>query len=257
MQNTQQRIREINDHGYNLDFGTTFDHAFIIYKKTAVTAGLTFLLLGFIISMILIGGLQSVIDVSNPENSLKNLNVLEFSSLGIIAYYIGIVLFTALISPLFAGLLKMSYYAETGQPFSIATSFEYFKAPYFGKILLATLIITVGLLPISLLSQFTQYPMVGAITNFAIQIFTILIIPLIIFGKLDALEAIRGSFIIVSKKPFHIFLLIFVGSLFAICGLLGCCIGVFFTLPFVYNLYYSIYVHSVGIEVFSDKEDYI
>jgi hypothetical protein len=88
----------------------------------------------------------------------------------------------------------------------------------------------------------------GIIITYVIAIFTFLVIPLIIFGNLKAIEAIKGSCTIVAKQFFVILGLIIVSYIMALLGLIGFCIGIFFTLPFIYSMYYSIYKDSIGFD---------
>ena len=81
-----------------------------------------------------------------------------------------------------------------------------------------------------------------------VVVFTFLVIPLIIFGNLKVAEAIKGSIIIVSKQFFILLGLIIVAVIMAILGLIGFCIGIFFTIPFIYSMYYTIYKDSIGFD---------
>src|SRR5690606_40575653 len=90
-------------------------------------------------------------------------------------------------------------------------------------------------------------PILRGVINMIISIFTVLTVPLIIFSDLKALDAIGASFDITVKSYFWILLLIVVSGILACVGLIAFCIGIFFTLPFVYAMYYSIYANSVGI----------
>ena len=73
-------------------------------------------------------------------------------------------------------------------------------------------------------------------------------IPLIIFGKLKAVEALEASILIVSKQPLILLGLIVIGSIGTLVGLIGCCIGIVFTLPFFNSLYYAIYSEIIGFD---------
>jgi uncharacterized membrane protein len=80
-------------------------------------------------------------------------------------------------------------------------------------------------------------------------------IPLIIFGKLKALEALEASILIVSKQPLILLGLIVVGSIATLVGLIGCCIGIVFTLPFLNSLYYAIYSEIIGFDSQTEIEN--
>jgi hypothetical protein len=71
------------------------------------------------------------------------------------------------------------------------------------------------------------------------------------FGNLKALT-IQASILIVSKQPL-VFRILVVGYIATMVGFIGCCIGIFFTLPFIYSLYFAIYSEIIGF----DPEDEI
>jgi uncharacterized membrane protein len=75
-----------------------------------------------------------------------------------------------------------------------------------------------------------------------------LTIPFIIFGKLSSIDAIKSSIIIVSKQPLILLGLIIVSLIAAIIGIFGFCIGMLFTMPFVYSMNYMIYKNIIGID---------
>jgi len=77
--------------------------------------------------------------------------------------------------------------------------------------------------------------------------------PLIIFGKLTAIEAINASILTVSKQPLLILALAIVGYIATMVGFIGCCIGIFFTIPFMYSLYYALYAEIIGFPVKDDN----
>ena len=254
---TQDRIEEIKKNGYALDFGNVFNHAFENYKKIAVYAGLVifvfFVLLSILAFGVLIaifGGL-AVVDFLKPEN-LKP----EDFSLNTLLIFSGIsVLISCLISPLTAALLKMAYCAERDEEFHTSTMFEYYKAPYFKEIFIATFVISIVSSILSAIINYTQIPVIGFVVTIIIELFTILMIPLIIFGKLKAVEALETSILIVSKQPLILLGLIVVGSIGTLVGLIGCCIGIFFTLPFLNSLYYAIYSEIIGFDPETEIEN--
>jgi hypothetical protein len=78
---------------------------------------------------------------------------------------------------------------------------------------------------------------------------------LIIFGNLQAIEAIKGSMIVVSKQFFILMGLLIVSLLFTMLGIFGFCIGIFFTMPFIYSMYYSIYNEIIGDNDTEEKSE--
>ncbi|MFV8336949.1 hypothetical protein ACNQF7_12825 [Flavobacterium sp. RSP29] len=247
---TQDRIEEIKKNSYTLDFGNVFNHAFENYKKIALYGGLMIFVIFVLLSILAFGvliaifGGAAVVDFLKPEN----LKPEEFS-LNTLLIFSGIsVLISCLISPLTAALIKMAYCAERDEEFHISTMFEYYKAPYFKEIFIATFVISIISSIISTIINYMQIPVIGFVVTVFIELFTILMIPLIIFGKLKAIEALEASILIVSKQPLILLGLIVVGSIGTLVGLIGCCIGIVFTLPFLNSLYYAIYSEIIGFE---------
>ncbi|MFV8373168.1 hypothetical protein [Flavobacterium sp. LB2P74] len=247
---TQDRIEEIKKNSYTLDFGNVFNHAFENYKKIALYGGLMIFVIFVLLSILAFGvliaifGGLAVVDFLKPEN----LKPEEFS-LNTLLIFSGIsVLISCLISPLTAALIKMAYCAERDEEFHISTMFEYYKAPYFKEIFIATFVISIISSIISTIINYMQIPVIGFVVTVFIELFTILMIPLIIFGKLKAIEALEASILIVSKQPLILLGLIVVGSIGTLVGLIGCCIGIVFTLPFLNSLYYAIYSEIIGFE---------
>ncbi len=253
---TQDRIETIKKNGYSLDFGTVFERAFENYKKIALYGGLVFFVFFFIITILASGVLISVIGAPAIIEFLKPENLKpENFSLNIILTISGVsVLIGSLLSPLTAGLIKMAYCADNNEEFHVSTMFEFYKAPYFKELFIATFLVSVLSSILSNVINFIQIPVLSFVITVAITLFTILMIPLIIFGKLKAIQAIETSLLIVSKQPLILLGLIVVGSIASVVGFIGCCIGVFFTLPFMYSLYYSIYSEIIGFEAKTEFE---
>jgi hypothetical protein len=254
---TQDRIEEIKKNGYTLDFGNVFNHAFENYKKIALYGGLMIFVIFVLLSILAFGvliaifGSLAVVDFLKPEN----LKPEEFS-LNTLLIFSGIsILISCLISPLTAALIKMAYCAERDEEFHISTMFEYYKAPYFKEIFIATFVISIISSISSTVINYTQIPVISFVVTVIIELFTILMIPLIIFGKLKAIEALEASILIVSKQPLILLGLIVVGSIGTLVGLIGCCIGIVFTLPFLNSLYYAIYSEIIGFDPETEIEN--
>jgi uncharacterized membrane protein len=145
----------------------------------------------------------------------------------------------------------MAYCAERDEEFHFSSIFEYYKAPYFKELFIATLLLSSISSALITALSYAEIEYFGSLINTIISFFTILTIPLIIFGDLKASDAITSSIAIVLKKPLVLLGLTFVAGIASIVGFVGCCIGIFFTLPFVYSMYYAIY-SSIG-----DQEDEI
>lgn len=250
MNSNKDRIQEFKKNGYPLSFETVFNLAFENYKKIAIYAGLLFL-----VSSILFGILTFIIvaftlGIGNFQELIKpeNLDPKKFSDEFLLIYITSITLFGCLISPFSAGFIKMAHCAEIDEEFHVATVFQYYKFSYFKELFLATFIISVFNLALSSLLDTTGIPMLGIIGSLAISFLSILAIPLIIFSDLKAVEAINTSFSLVSKQPIILLGLMVITYLFCLTGLFIFIVGLFFTLPFIYSMYYAIYNSIIGFK---------
>ena len=246
---TQSRIEVIRNQGYTIDFGNIFNHAFENYKKIAMYAGLIIFVFFVIISIAAAGSLvaiiggPAIIDFFKPENfKAENLGLTTLLTISGVTIVVG-----SLLSPINAGLIHMAYCADKDEEFHVSTMFKFFTVPYFKELFLATFLVSLVNGVLSTAINYFQIPVLGFVLTIAFSLFTIMMIPLIIFGKLEAIEAIETSIMIVSKQPLVLLGLFVVGSIASMVGFIGCCIGVLFTIPFMYSLYYAIYSEIIGI----------
>ena len=243
---TKEKIETINKHGYHLDFGTVFNQAFDIYKKMALNAGLALLIISILIGIVAMGSFFIFLGISFSITSLQGFKVENFSALGLFGYILAITFFSAVMSPLSAGLIQMAQDAAKQKEVSFGTVFHYYQTSYFKEIFVATLLI--GLLSNLFSSglQFAGYQWLGFVISMFVALLTFLTLPLIIFGNLKAIDAIQGSIIMVSKQPLLIAGLLIVSGLFLILGLVALCIGIFFTMPMIYAMHYVIYASIIN-----------
>jgi hypothetical protein len=248
------KIEEIETNGYQLNFESVFNEAFENYKKIALYAGLLFfvftVIVGVLSSLFVIYyyGMDALTEMLKPEN-LKPEN---FKGKSLLVFVVSQILISSLLSPLIAGLLKMAYCAERDEEFHLSTLFEYYKIVYFKELFIATLLIQLASTGITSAFNFSGIPLFGELISAFVSFFTFLAIPLIIFSDLKAIDAIKSSAILISKQPLVLLGLIVVAYLGSLVGFIGCCIGIFFTLPFMYSMYYAIYSQIVGFAIKDD-----
>lgn len=251
MKSTQQKIEEIKNNGYSFNFENTFELALENYKKIAIYAGLVLLVFMTIFFSIVFAGLIYRFGFTELMEYMRLMNENPKAVPGnfIIGYYISVVVFSCIYSPFTAGLFKMADCGQKGEEFKVVSMFEFYKMPYVYNIVLSTLLLT------SITSGFTfvftniGYSFVGSLLSMIISFFSFLTIPFIVFGKLNALESIQSSAVVVSKNPLVLLGLLIVAGLFSILGVIGCGIGVFFTVPFIYSMTYAIYALSIGFDL--------
>jgi len=248
----KDRIEEIKINGYELDFGTVFESAFENYKKIALYAGLILLFFFIFLFILMMTGMISYIGIENMEafsEKLRNFSELKEKPLDIVLQINAVmILFSALLNPFMAGFLKMADCGEKDEEFHVSTMFSYYKSPYFSNIFIAVFIITLVNMSLSTLLEFAGFNLIGSLISLTISFITFLTIPFIIFGKLNSIDAIKSSILIVSKQPLVLLGLIIVSLIAAMIGIFGFCIGILFTMPFIYSMNYTIYKTIIGID---------
>ncbi|MCC9071103.1 hypothetical protein LNQ49_05770 [Flavobacterium sp. F-65] len=253
---TQQRIEEIKKIGYELDFSNVFNHAFENYKKIALYAGSFIIIFYFLLGVFGSGLVISIFGIENfTRESLENVQNIKLSGQPLVIYMASILLLALIIAPFTAGFLKMANCADKGEEFKVSTIFYYYRLPYLTNISVATLLISIVNIPVSVITQNLNLSFLGTVISLLISLFTYLTIPLIIFGNFNAVDAIKTSLMIVSKQPLMLTGLLIVSALGAMVGFIGCCIGVIFTIPFIYSMTYAIYSSIIGTDALEEIEE--
>ena len=248
MPTTSEKITAIKENGYDIDFSRVFENAFENYKKIALISGIAILLFTLFILFVVLGLIAIFFGFSAITDEIGSINPENFSGITILIYVLIVGLVAGLASPFTAGIFKMAHCADSGTEFSLGTVFDYYSSPYFNQLFIATSLIALISTGMTSLLESFDIRFLGVILTYTISFFTFLVIPLIIFGNLKVAEAIKGSFIIVSKQFFILLGLLIVAVIMAMLGLIGFCIGIFFTIPFIYSMYYAIYKDSIGFD---------
>ncbi|WP_309640632.1 hypothetical protein [Flavobacterium sp.] len=248
MQTTKQTLENIKANGYHIDFGTVFNKAFENYKKIALNAGIAMLLIT-ILMFIVIGIIAvGIVGIAFSTDTLSQFRVENMSPMWLVGYVIFASIAGAFCSPLTAGFIKMAQSAAKGHNYSVGTVFDYYRSKHFKEIVLAALIIAFFSNIFSSGLQWVGFQWIGIVISLSFAVLTFLVIPLIIFGDLKAMEAIEASILIVSKQFFILFGLLIVSGIMVMLGIFGLCIGIFFTIPFIYSMYYCVYSEIIGDE---------
>ncbi|ESU28261.1 hypothetical protein FLJC2902T_16090 [Flavobacterium limnosediminis JC2902] len=243
-----KRLNEVRQNGYQIDLGDLINESFESYKKIALLAGLALLIVILTLIIVVVFGLSYFTDFENLSEESMIMNFATFSPVEIAAYIGGVSLFAMFLAPFTAGLIKIVHDVETKDEVSFATIFECYKAGYLKDLLLSSLIISLITSTLTVVFQIIHLDFVGTLLSYVIGFLMCMTIPLIVFGKLSAMSAISNSIMVVSKQPLIIFLALLLAAIGSFIGFFGFCIGIFFTLPYLYCMYYAIYKHSVGFE---------
>lgn len=259
MKATLEKVQEIKKHGYHLDIGEVISQTFENYKKIALLAGAVILLLtiGFFVAAAGIGGLLGL--AISFTDFFTEYSVGGFGTAGLLINLGVSVIVYALLAPMTAGLLQIAHNAETNRDFDFSTAFMHYKTKHFKHLFLATAIIILASSGIGTVIQISQLyffdaTLVTILTIFSIvvsitaSILTFLTIPFIVFGNLDAMNAIKASITTVSKRFWVIFLLIIIFGFCVVLGIFALCIGIFFTLPIYLSAQYIIYRNAIPME---------
>lgn len=250
MKNTLEKIEEIQKNGYALSFEEVFEHAIENYKKIAVYAGLMLLVFMFLFFIIILGILISFFDIKSIIENFKLMGVSPeaVSKDFMTGYLISTILITCIISPFQAGFLKMANCGENDEEFHVSTIFSYYKSPYLSRICVSALIVTIIGTGITMFFENIGFQLLGTFLSLLINFLTFMTIPLIVFGELNSIESIKTSVVIVLKKPLVLLGILIVGGILSIVGVIALIIGVFFTIPFLYSINYSIYKTIIGFD---------
>lgn len=251
---TLQKLETIKNEGYTLDFGDVFSNGFEIYKKMFLNAGIAFLILAVVFTSLFMGIIAAVFGFTDFASQMTKFNIANFSVVGVLVYLLVTVIVTGFMAPFSAGILKMAYCAVKNEPFSLSTAFEYYKSHYFKDLFIAAIIITFFSVGINSVLEYSGIKFFGVLVAYLISFFTFLTIPLIIFGNLTATQAIQNSILLVTKKPIVIGGLLIVTFIVAMFGIMGFCIGIFFTLPLIYAVHFAIYDAIIGIDKSSELD---
>lgn len=177
--------------------------------------------------------------------------------------FLGVFLSLAVSGPLTAGLCQFFINVVRGDPVTVGDAFSGFKTGfwrYCGTMLLMLLLIGVSLIPAGIYAgirfenaAFVEDPIfwvlltmalvvmfyLGVAFNFALYLATDL--------QLGPWAALQVSRRVVSRHWFVVFALLVVAWLIAMLGLLGCLIGVIFTMPFFYGIVAQAYEDIFGL----------
>jgi uncharacterized membrane protein len=81
-----------------------------------------------------------------------------------------------------------------------------------------------------------------------ISLATLFTIPLIIYGKLNYTEALSKSVQLYAKQPIIILVAMLIAVIGMLLGIFILCIGIIFTIPYLYAMHYALYAQAIGFE---------
>ncbi len=233
------------------DIGRIIDESFSIFKKTIWISGVGVFLLCLLIVPITFIIIFNAMGIASLEEFIEMSPALsEDMNYLLINAAVGIPLagFSALIT---AGFYKINHLAKHDKEFGLNNLFDYFKSPYLMNLFLAGVLTALysDVLGIGLI--YLKLPIVATLIQAFIAVLFILAIPLIIFENQTTLQAMSNSSKLAMKHPFTIILCLVFGLIIAMLGIFAICIGIFFTISYIYTINYTLYDQIIPI----DKEN--
>ncbi|MBL7869227.1 MAG: hypothetical protein JNM71_14515 [Flavobacterium lindanitolerans] len=252
---TKEKIEEIKQRGYPLEFGEILSQALNNYQKIVWIAGAGVLLLSIVFFAIIMGLAAIFIGLSTFGRDIADFQIQNFSAAGIIVALVGGAIAVALIKPFYAGILRVAHHADAKEDFDFSTLFYYYKSEYLKEIIIAGILIGFCSNGISTALELTGNTILGSVISYIIILLTLFTTPLIIFGNLKAIEAIQASLMLVSRNFFMLLALMIVAVILAGLGVFAFCIGILFTIPLIFSVQYMIYTNVIGIDEKNELEE--
>lgn len=259
--NIRTKLGEIESLGYGINVERIISKSFNIFKGIW-GYGVLVILIYMVISAMSGLIVYSIMGISfsdiyrmaetNPDqmaNYIAGLSA-ELGFMGLFLISIVGALFTALVAPLMAGILRLSFEYDKQGRTSIDALLYYYRAPYFGNIFIYTVLLGVftGILNVLL----GYIPAMGSLIYWVIyvllMVLLVLTIPFIVFAEANWVDAFKASIKVIQKNVLYTFLALLVGILISFSGAILCGIGILITFSFVYIAQYVLYDEVIGFE---------
>ncbi len=244
-------IEEKINSGYTIDLGTIIDSSLETFKKIVWIAGLGYFLVFSLLTIIALIAVNQFVDpeqlreftelIQDPTYLENHPNIFLYNFIAIVG--IGIIF-----APLNAGFLHLCRLAHYNKTISISDLFIYYSSKKAIDLIIGTLIVSLISFIISMGLELANLKLVSFVVSISISLFTFLFIPLIIFANQNFSQALSKSIKLVVKSPFTILGAMIIGILFALAGLIALCIGILFTISFMYCIQFNLYEKIIGFE---------
>lgn len=255
MTNLKQTIQKIKDEGYNIQPFLVMREAAVYYKKTILLVVVSLLLAFFFVSFLGSFALSQLTDMNEAttpveiQETLLELTQRLTEPPLLYTYLLFAVLFSALSSVLIAGFYKINAEVALGQTPRFTSVFKYFFSVRGFYIFIAQGLITLFFTAFSVLLKEYQLEMVSIIINWLINILTLFVTPLILFGRMNPFTAIKTSIQVVNKQPIPIILTVILNYFLVFSGLFFFLIGILITLPYLFSIYFTLYKQIIGYNI--------
>ena len=249
-----QKIKNAITNGYQFEIGNVLNTGFDTFKKTFLYGALALFLMSIVI-LLFSGGTFIAFDLTTKlQELITDVNFMtDFQqSTPYIAIQLSAILIFSLFAPLTAGIIYINHKAYLNQDISFNDVFSLYRSKKFLDLFLASVLLgIIGIAFEYLSNQFNHQLIITigiSLVSSFFSILTFLATPIIIFTDESFVSAIGKSINLVIRKPFHFIIVGIVGGLIAIIGVLGCIIGLFFTIPIFYSFIYASFIEITDIE---------
>jgi len=246
MSNNYSKVEKICNEGYSLEFGPVLEKAFNTFKLIAVVGGIGMILISILMLFIYAGIFGAVYGFSDVLTTLSSLTPEAMSGTSLLYLLLFSTIMAGIMSPINAGFINLAALADQNKEFGLGTIFGYYKTKYFKELFTAAVLIAFFGTGLNYLFDHFGFKILGMVSTICVSFFTFLTIPLIIFSDLKALDAISASAKLVLKQPLILLGLLIVSIIIVFLGIIALCIGIFFTIPFLYAMYYTIYSEIIS-----------
>lgn len=258
---TAQRIEQIKQKGgYDLSFDTVFTEIFKLYGQSWWQFGLFYIM----IFLFLCCGIFGFITLFSAYNfSLDNLDVNAIENysakIGVAQVFFGTIV-AVVFAPLNVGFFKVLQDLKYEGEFRFQNFFYFYTHRSMLKIMLVGLVVglfnnTVNYAILSLNIGETVTQLFSILVSLLVFYYTFFVYPLIIFGEASINKAFEISFWLLPMQFLTLFAITICTLLLAISGLLAFCIGILFTVSFMYIGYFVIYDQVIGTDPNLYKEE--
>ncbi|MCO6173544.1 hypothetical protein NHF50_00650 [Flavobacterium sp. NRK F10] len=251
----KKKIEDKLMYGYSLDLGVVIEEGFAVYKKTFLISGLALILLSIVFIILYLGLIAAFYGLGNFSELISQISIISRKPTYLISTGVFSTIASAIMAPVTAGFIHVNYLAKRNREFSLSTYFEFYKGKYVIPLMTAYAIIGFTMSITNVMLAFVGLNFLSFITQGLISMVTIFTIPLIIYDDISYSEALSKSITLFGKQPLYIFVALLVAFFFSMLGFIAFCIGIIFTIPFLYSTYYSIYEQAIGFEEKSEIEE--
>lgn len=230
------------------DVGKLIDESFATFKKTVWIMGVGMIVLAIVGVTIFMCAFGLVLGFSSFEEFVQNSPSLQHDPTYLILNAAVGIFLAGLMAPITAGFYKINHLAKTEKEFGFNNLFDYYFSKHMKDLVIYGVLVAIITNIISLGLTYLDFPIIAVIFQIVIGFLFIFSVPLIIFENQNATEAMTYSPKIALRNPFSIILASVFAFLIAALGLFAICIGIIFTVGYVYTMNYTLYNSIIPTE---------